>query len=133
MRELSIFDLNLVLQLAIFALLLLGIYYMKAGKKSLGKHRLFMALALALNAISILLIMGRSLITSLGFLAARPHQFGPFITWLHVIVGGYAEISGAWFFRKHPRNARLKMRITTVFWAVALLLGIAYYVYYYVF
>jgi len=25
------------------------------------------------------------------------------------------------------------MRITTVFWAVALLLGIAYYVYYYVF
>jgi hypothetical protein len=131
MKEFSVYDLNLVLQLAIFALFLLGIYHIKAGKKSLGKHRLFMGLAVVLNAISILLIMGRSFITSFGFLASRPHQFGPFITWVHVIVGGYAEISGVWFFRKHPPNVRLRMRMTTIFWAVALVLGIAYYVYYY--
>jgi len=131
MKEFSIYDLNLLLQLVIFALFILGIYHMKAGRKSLGKHRLFMGLAVVLNAISILLIMGRSFMTSLGFLASRPREFGPFMTWIHVIVGSYAEISGVWFFRKHPRNVRLSMRVTTIFWAVALLLGVAYYVYYY--
>ena len=131
-KELSVYDLNLILQFVIFALFLLGIYYIKAKRKRLDRHRLFMGLAVILNALSILLIMGRSFISSLGFLASRPHQFGPLLTWVHVIVGGYAEVSGALFLRKHRRNVRLSMRITTVFWTVALLLGITYYVYYYV-
>ncbi len=45
MKEFSIYDLNLVLQLAIFALFLLGIYHIKARKKSLGRHRLILLTA----------------------------------------------------------------------------------------
>jgi len=130
-RELAIYDLNLVLQLVIFTLFLIGIYYIKAERKNLKRHRQLMGIAVVLNAISILFIMGRSFMTSLGFLATRPYQFGPFITWMHVIIGAYAEISGALLLRKHPRNLRFSMKVTTVFWTVALLLGVVSYTYYY--
>jgi len=130
-RALSIYDLNLVLQLVIFALFLIGIYYIKAERKNLKRHRQLMGIVVVLNAISILFIMGRSLVTSLGFLMARPYQFGAFIAWAHVMTGAYAEISGILLLRKHPRNLRFSMKMTTVFWTVALLLGVVSYTYYY--
>jgi len=131
MREITVYDLNLILQLIIFVLFLIGIYYIKAERKSLKRHRLLMGTVVVLNAVSILLVMGRSFITSLGLLTTRPYQFGPFITWMHAVVGACAEISGAAFLRKHPPNVRLKMRVTTILWTVALLFGIVFYVYYY--
>jgi len=130
-RELTIYDLNLVLQLIIFVLFLVGIYYIKAERKNLKRHRQLMGVVVVLNAISIILIMGRSLMTSLGLLTARPFQIGAIMMWVHVIAGAYAEISGVLFLRKHPPNLRLNMKVTTIFWTIALLLGVISYMYYY--
>ena len=90
-----------------------------------------MGIVVVLNAISIIFIMRRSFMTSLGLLTARPFQIGAFMMWVHVILGAYAEISGILFLRRHPRNLRLSMKVTTVFWTVALLLGVISYMYYY--
>jgi len=126
----TIYDLNLILQLIIFALFLIGVYYVK--RLEIGKHRLFMGAAILLNAILIFLIMGRSFFTYSSLLVEKFYEFGPSITWVHAIVGGLAEILGVTFLFKHPRKIRSWMRMTATLWTVALLLGITFYIYYYV-
>jgi len=91
-----------------------------------------MGAAILLNAILIFLIMGRSLLTHSGLIVEKFYEFGPSITWVHATVGGLAEILGVTFLFKHPRNTRTWMRITANLWSIALLLGIAFYIYYYV-
>jgi len=91
-----------------------------------------MGAAILLNAVLIFLIMGRSLLTYSGLIVEKFYEFGPSITWVHATVGGLAEILGVTFLFKHPRNTRTWMRITATLWSIALLLGIAFYIYYYV-
>ena len=131
MKVTTIYDLNLVLQLIIFAFFLAGIYYIKRRGKSLSKHRLLMGMVVFLNAILILLIMGRSFFASIGFLVKSPYGFGPLITWAHAVVGGCAELLGASFLRKHTQNVRFRMRVAAMLWTIALLLGLIFYTYYY--
>jgi len=131
-ESITIYDLNLILQLIIFAFFLTGMYYIKGPKRILWKHRLFMGVAVVLNAASIFLIMGRSMLTSLGFIIERFYEFGPLVTWVHAITGGPAEILGVTFLFKHPRKIRSWMRATSTLWTISLLLGIAFYMYYYV-
>ena len=123
---------NLILQLIIFAFVLVGIHYVKGREKSLRKHRLFMGIAVLLNAILIFSVMGRSLFTYSTLLVEKFYEFGPSITWIHAIAGGLAEIFGIMFLFKHPRKIRFWMRMTMGLWTVSLLLGIAFYIYYYV-
>ena len=130
MGGITIYDLNLILQLIIFALFLIGVYYVK--RQEISKHRSFMGAAILLNAVLIFLIMGRSLLTYSGLIVEKFYELGPSITWVHATVGGLAEILGVAFLFKHPRNTRTWMRITTTLWTIALLLGIAFYIYYYV-
>ena len=128
----TIYDLNLILQLIIFGLFLIGVYYVKGRERSLRKHRLFMGAAILLNAILIFLIMGRSLLTYSGLIVEKFYELGPSITWVHAIVGGLAEILGVTFLFKHSRKIRSWMRMTATLWTIALLLGIAFYIYYYI-
>ncbi len=131
MKEITVYDFNLMLQLIIFSLFLAGIYYMKRGRKSLSKHRFLMGTVVVLNAFSIFFIMGRSLLSSLGILIMNPYAFGPLVTWTHAVVGSCAEALGVAFLRKHRQNVRFRMRIAAIVWFIALLLGMIYYVYYY--
>jgi len=130
MKTITIYDLNLILQLVTFALFLTGVYYVKRGE--ISKHRLLMGSAILLNAILIFLVMGRSLFTYAGLIVERFYEIGPSITWVHATVGGLAEILGITFLFKHPRNTRMWMRTTATLWSIALLLGIAFYIFYYV-
>ena len=132
MGEITIYDLNLILQLIIFALFLIGVYYVKGQERSFRNHRLFMGAAILLNAILIFLIMGRSFFTYTGLLVERFYEFGPLITWIHAIVGGLAETLGVTFLFKHPLKIRSWMRMTATLWTIALLIGITFYTYYYV-
>jgi len=132
MRPLSIYDFNLVLQLVVFALFLAGNSQVKRKKKNVRKHRLLMGAAVILNAFSIILIMGPSFLNYLGFLVERSREFGPAVTWLYVGIGGPAEVLGASFLFKHPRKTLQMMRLTALLWAAALILGIVFYVYYYI-
>jgi len=120
------------LQLIIFAFFLIGMYYIKGPKRILKKHRLFMGIAVVLNAASIFLIMGRSFLANLGLIVEKFYEFGPLVTWIHAITGGPAEILGATFFFKHPKKTRLWMRVTSTLWTISLLLGLVFYLYYYI-
>jgi len=131
-ESITIYDLNLILQLVIFAFFLTGMYYIKGPKRILRKHRLFMGVAVILSAASIFLIMGRSMLASLGFIVEKFYEFGPSITWVHAITGALAEMLGVVFLFKHSRKIRSWMRITSTLWTIALVLGIAFYTYYYV-
>ena len=86
------------------------------------KHRLLMGVALALNALAILLIMGRSFFAYLGFIVKEFYQLTPFVTWVHGITGGLAEVFGIAFLFKHPRKIRRWMMVTAILWVIALTL-----------
>ncbi len=131
-KKITISDTNLILQFIIFAFILIGIYYVKGKSKNLKRHRLSMGLAVILNAFSIFIIMGRSLLTLSSFLVEKFYMFGSFLTWLHAVIGSLAEILGVTLLFKHPRKIVHWMRITATLWIVALLLGIFFYVYYYI-
>jgi len=131
-NEITIFDLNMILQLVIFAFFLTGISYIKRSRTNLRKHRIFMAAAILLNLVSILLVMGRSFVTYFGILVERFYEFGSFVTWIHALVGGLAETLGIVFLLRHPRRILLGMRLTAVLWVTALILGLTFYLYYYI-
>ena len=120
----------MILQLAIFALLLTGVLYLKR-RADIKKHRLFMGLATILQAFAIVLIMGRSFFSYVGFLVERFYQVTPIVTWVHGITGGLAVVLGIIFLLRHPRKIRRWMRITAVLWVISLTLGTFYYAYYY--
>jgi hypothetical protein len=129
-RSITIFDLNIVLQLLVFALFLTGIYYIKT-KKNLRRHRLLLGMATGLNAISILFIMGRPFFAYFGLLTARFHEPSLLMIGIHAMSGGLAEVLGVTFLWKHSTNVRFKMRVATISWTIALFLGIAFYAYSY--
>jgi uncharacterized membrane protein YozB (DUF420 family) len=128
-REITVSDLNLVLQIVIFIIFLTGIFFIKRKKKNLEKHRLLMATAILINFVSIFTVMGKSFLIHFGLLIERFYDFGPLITWIHAIVGGLAMIMGIGFLFRHPGKIVLNMRIAAVLWAIALILGIVFYIY----
>ncbi len=124
-------DLNMILQLIILATLLIGIYYVKRIKKNFVKHRLFMGGAIILNVVSIFLIMGSSFLVFLPYMIKEFYEITSFTTLIHGITGSLGIILGLVFLFKHPRNLRLWMKVTVTLWIIALLLGIAFYVNFY--
>ena len=127
----SIFDFNMALQLFIFILFLLGISHVMKRRLDIRKHRLFMGLAVLLQAVSIALIMGWPFS---GYLSVRTSDFldlNPVIIGSHGVSGGLAEILGVIFFIHHPRKIRRWMIITAILWILSLSLGAFFYAYYY--
>lgn len=125
-------DLNLILQIALLVLLLTGFIL---GKRKTGSslklHGRLMTILVALNALSILLIMGPSLFTNFGAAVGEVSTFGFPLTLVHHSIGLIAEILGAVLVFKKFGNVRRWMQTTFVFWFVALLFGIGFYIVYY--
>jgi uncharacterized membrane protein YozB (DUF420 family) len=112
----------------IFGFLLIGIFYIKRRVKDLKKHRLFILIAVFLNAVSIFLVMGRSFLGSASHLVEEFYELTPMIIWTHGLTGGLAEILGISFLFKHPPKIRWGMRLTAILWTIVFLFGI--YIYY---
>jgi uncharacterized membrane protein YozB (DUF420 family) len=121
-------DFNFILQIAIFVFLFIGIYYIRKRVKDLKKHRQFLLIAVSLNAVSIILVMGRSFFGSVDHLVEEFYEFIPMITLTHGLTGGLAEVLGISFLFKHPPKTRSWMRLTAILWTIVFLLGI--YIYY---
>lgn len=131
-------DLNLIMQVAILIVLLVGYIFKKDGK--LMKHGVAMSTAVMLHTILIFLVMIPSLVLNSALLLEFS-QFGVIITWIHVLAGIFAEISGLylvgmWRFRSPPFMNCVKkkklMKPLLILWVLALILGIMFYIYYYV-
>jgi len=126
-------DLNLMLHIVLLGILLVGF---RLGKKktggSLKMHGRLMTVLVALNGLSILLVMGPSLFLNFGVAVDEVFVVGFPLTLFHHSIGLIAEILGlVLVFRKFGK-VRTWMRITFTLWFVALLFGIGFYVMYYV-
>ena len=133
-----IYDLNLILQILIFLILLTGVYYAKR-RIQYRIHGKIMALALGLNALSILIVMHPRLVESLSFLTSTISQSRSQMTFLHPVLGGIAELLGITVVitlrpcgSKMGSRVRQLMRTTFMLWAAAFLVGLAVYLAFYV-
>jgi len=122
-------DLNLLLQLIILILLFVGVKFAKGKtQSSLKTHGRIMTIAVVLNAIGFLLVMGPSFV---GYFSTPPQELstiGILSTSSHAFFGSVAEILGiAFVFNKKPEDIRFWMHLTRLFWVIAALLGIALY------
>lgn len=122
-------DVSLLLQMIILILLIWGV---KLGKekteKSLRRHGMVMTLVVTLNAIGIVFVMAPSFVGYFAIPLTKLSTFGVVSTVLHAFFGGLAEVFGiAFVLNKKPRDIRLWMRFTTLFWIIALVLGFSLY------
>jgi uncharacterized membrane protein YozB (DUF420 family) len=123
-------EINLVLQIVIFVVLLVSLVFKQKHKYPL--HGITMLIAVVLNAISFFWVMWSSF---LGFeLTVLGHPVNS-ISLIHGILGGIAEVLGiflvvVWGLQRNIKacvRRRMLMRVTIVLWLVALILGILLY------
>jgi len=126
-------DLNLLLQIIILIILFVGVKFAKEkAQDGLKKHGRIMTIAVIMNAVTILLVMGPSLVINFDAVLAEPSTIGFPLTLIHALFGSLAEVLGLVFVFKKFGNVRLWMRFTMAIWLVAVVMGIIFYFTYYV-
>ncbi len=128
-------DLTLILEIVVLIFLAVG--YLLMRRKALRGHGVFMAGAVALHTLLILLVMVPSAVINAGaFVSISP---GVVITVIHIVTGTLADAFGILFIGKWRFGSvnvcymRVKyMKPALWLWASSLVLGLAFYAYYYV-
>jgi hypothetical protein len=131
-------DANLVLQLAIIAILMLARHYARRG--NLRNHGLAMATAVSLNAVAIATVMVPSLLLGAGALIADPLMPLSALSIAHAIVGGASEAVGAWIVLSWGPESNYKRCVMRrgimvkllIAWLAAAVTGVIFYLAYYV-
>ena len=135
----TVADINLIVQLAIIALLAIGWAYGR-DKKKIRIHGQFMVVAVLFNAAAIAFVMVPSFILGFGAITSNPIGIGSLISIAHPIIGTSAWLIGAylsWTWGLKPatvecfKRKRL-MKPVTYLWILAAVLGVGFYVYYYI-
>lgn len=125
-------DLNLLLQIIILVVLLVGFKFGRTKtESSLRTHRRIMRVVVALNTGAILLVMGPSLVLRFGAVLSETSALGFPLTLVHHTIGLVAEILGVILAFRKFGNVRMWMRVTLVVWLIALAYGIVLYFVYY--
>ncbi len=119
---------NLILQILILAIILVGGIFAK--RKRLIIHERLMIIALILNVLSLLLIMGRSFASIVSLISIEISVVFTVVL-VHGIIGSAAEALGIILVFKKFGNVKNIMRLTFILWIIAMLLGIASYWYFY--
>lgn len=131
-------DINLLLQIAMFLIIVISLVY--KNKMKFKIHGTLMGTAVILHLISLFAVMGPSFSQAYDYFTAATSDLGVQTTWIHAIPGAVAMILGiflvaAWALRPSnlaacSRRKRL-MDITTLLWLVSLIFGIASYLAFY--
>ena len=132
-------DINLILQIVMFLLIVIGLVY--KSKRKFKIHGGLMGIAVILHVISFLAVMLPSFNDSYDYFTTATSDLGVQTTWIHAIPGAIAMILGivlvgAWALRPSnlascSKRKRL-MDITVLFWFISLIFGIATYMVFYV-
>lgn len=126
-------DLDLLLQLIVLVVLIVGVKFGKEKtERSLKTHGNVMIAAVVLNAIGVLLVMLPSFVTNLSAVLNETSTIGLPLTSIHMFIGILAEGLGVAFIFKKFGNVRMWMRLTAALWLISILLGISFYLRYYV-
>lgn len=130
-------DLNLITQIIIIILLTLSWSY---ARKKLKTHGKLMTVAVVVNAATIAFVMAPSLFLGLGVIVSNPLDPGSLLSIVHVAIGTIAWIGGAyltWSWKLNDSTSecfkrRKLMKPIIGLWLIAAVLGVGFYVYYYV-
>jgi uncharacterized membrane protein YozB (DUF420 family) len=131
-------DINLLIQIISFLMLLTGLAY--KAKSQFKLHASFMGIAVSLHLISFLLAMAPSFIDAFKFFTTDMSLMGVQTMWVHAIAGAVALILGillvvAWILQSSNFKACIKrkrlMDITALLWTISLIFGIATYLAFY--
>ncbi len=131
-------DINLIAQLVIVAVLLVGWAYGR-DKKKIRLHGQLMVVAVVVNGAAIALVMVPSLVLGFGAITSNPLGTGSLISIAHSIVGTIAWLYGAylgWVWGLRPATVECfkrknLMKPVTYAWLAAAVLGVGFYAYYY--
>lgn len=138
--SLLIYDVNLIIQIVLVTAFIVDAFLIKPRRR-LKAHGVIMTTGTLINLSTVLLIMGPSLIRNFGAILADPASAGALITLAHASVGLIALVGGLVFslrFLSGVRTNKLacgkrpQMRLAITFWILGLLLGLGFYIYYYV-
>lgn len=126
-------DLNLILQIIVFIMLLIGFKFGRTKTKEGSKrHRILMRSMVVLNLIGVLTVMIPSFVSGFDIVANEPSKIGFPLIFVHAALGVIAVSLGIVLSFRKFGNVRLWMRLTLSLWLIALLLGFVIYVGYYV-
>lgn len=123
-------DLNLIVQTITLCLLLAGAYLARRARPKL--HGRLMKSAVIIQFGALILWMGPSLLLNIGAFSSLGS--GPLITVLHALGGIFTlalAVSAIYHRRIGPLQLKWTMRSTFCVWALAAILGISFYAYYY--
>jgi len=134
----SLPQINLAFQIVIFALLFVSLYFKQRGKFLL--HGSTVLIAVILNIVSFIWVMGPSLLNMQEFISNMPTNKIAITAIGHGIFGTTAIILGVWLvvswgLRSSAKTCTGKkklMRVTLVLWFLSLVLGILLYAFLYV-
>jgi len=131
-------DINLLIQIIAFVLILVGLGYKTKGK--IRNHGFVMGVAVVLHLLSFLLAMGPSFLDGFEFFTTDTSYVGVQTMWVHAVTGAIALVLGivivlAWIVRVSDiaactRRKRL-MNVTVLLWLISLIFGIATYLNFY--
>jgi len=132
-----IFDINLIMQIILIVLLSIGVFQKRKWKY----HGTIMAIGTITMLVTVLLIMAPSFMANWAAIVLAPTSPGVIITLIHVIIGLLALGIGLFFTMRFLYfsttskplicGTRRQMRIQFTIWFLALIFGLAFYVYYY--
>ena len=132
-------DLNLLIQIASFILVLCAVVY--KIKRKFKIHGSIMGVAVLLHFITFLIAMGPSFVGNFDFLATETSLTAVQILWVHAISGAVSLVLGIFLVVMWvPKASNIKpcfgrkriMDATIVSWAISLAFGIAAYIAFYI-
>ena len=126
---------SLIIQLVVFALLIIGYIYKRKQKYRL--HGLVMTSAVVIHLVAIFAIMVRSFVQAIipEFILVNPVELVSIVSIIHGVLGATAAILGtwrvaSWRLRKDLTgciNKRKYMLATITVWSAAIIFGTALY------
>ena len=132
-------DLNLIVQIIAFILVLAALVYKAKGKFKI--HGSIMGVAVSLHFVTFIVAMGPSFVKSIDFFMTETSQLGVQTLWVHALTGVLSLVLGfflffAWITKASKielcfRRKRI-MDATIILWAVSLVFGIATYLIFYI-
>ena len=132
-------DLNLLVQIASFVLILVALTY--KSRRRFKIHGSIMGFAVLLHFVTFLAAMGPSFIEGFSFLTSETMVTGVQTLWVHAISGAFSLVLGIFLIVMWvPKASNIKpcfgrkrlMDATAVTWTISLIFGIATYITFYI-
>ena len=119
---------NLLVQIILMTAIAVGVIHAK--KKKFKVHHNYMTVLILINAVTIFIVMGPSLISLIGH-PSRTITFATTTSTIHVLLGGITEVLGLIIIFKKPKNLKIWMRTIFTLWMTSFVLGIVLYAIFY--